>query len=1313
MKLLDVAVKMKSLNGGTDLTITIKKDKKKHKKKHRHEKEEVENGSIKKHKKKRKDSDPDELIVDVHNEDGDEELLSPTDDPVVKCKWNDDDEDGRGDDMTYGAGAKSSSGRADLVIDSTKGTRKVHIEPEEEDDDDDDDNDDRGRSGNNHHHESKNGGRKRPTPIVPDGPRIIKLPKDTRSAPPSQLEAIDGDETQLTTAFSLITEEYRSDSEEEGEVDFEETRKTRIKKTVLTAAEEAIRKAEEVERQKEEEKRRRRRERFGETTPEAERKKRAAAAAATTVVVARKDEERHESEEDDEEEEREKLVERNGKDRRRFVDKASISNDDEEDDADGDETKEEHEEESAPPLKRKDRLADRLGEEPSEKRKRKEVEEGKKRQSNDEEEVEDAKKGSVEKTKPSAMSPSPERSDSRERLELLRIAREAREGNELRQKAREAREAVAERRSSPIDYRHGDRDRDRDRKRDDRDNHRRSDSKREEGRRDGRRGDDSRSRKEESRKEDLRREEMRREELRREEMRREDARRDELRREEQRRDDMRREEQRRELDARREEQRREEMRKEEQRREELRREEMRREDARREEAKRNRSPKRPRTPPVPRPKSPPEDDIIVEKVVPSERSPDRRKSTKRSGSPRHDRRSRSPRPSHRRSHQRRSSRSLDRRRSHREARGDSASPSRRGRTPDRYKHLDPSSRRSARERSRSPNWFGARRRKRSEGGDKYKDSLSEGMKKRAGEEGEEEEEDEEIEDQDLEENDEDEETIIAKRRAQREALLQKLASKEGTAEPSNDDSIAQSEKNAEEEKPKKGEKEKGGWVKEKKEKRRHRRDRRDESSSSSSSGSNSDSSSTSSSSSSSASQGRKKKSRKSPLKSTNEESTDVEALERRKQQSPSIDRESKAREIEKKKVELGGTTMTAEERNIAMKEREQHEERKKSDKKKKGFDMFAEGDQVANDTDSPSIANNRETRMNVNFLNDNFDDAEGYYRVRIGEILDKRYNVYGFTGSGVFSNVVRARDAARDEKDVAIKIIRNNELMHKTGLRELESLRKLNDADPDDKFHCLRLFNHFFHKNHLCLVFESLSMNLREVLKKYGKDVGLHVKAVRSYSQQLFMALKLLRRTGIIHADIKPDNILVSDNKQFLKLCDFGSASTSSDNEITPYLVSRFYRAPEIIIGVPYDYSIDMWSVGASIYELYTGKILFSGKSNNQMLKYMMDMKGKMSNKVIRKGVFKDMHFDYNSNFLYREIDKVTEREKTTTLSMIQPTRDLTTELFPGGQKGLPDDVRRKVTQLKDLLDKTLMLDPVKRISINECLLHPFIQEKI
>ncbi|XP_044537249.1 serine/threonine-protein kinase PRP4 homolog [Gracilinanus agilis] len=358
----------------------------------------------------------------------------------------------------------------------------------------------------------------------------------------------------------------------------------------------------------------------------------------------------------------------------------------------------------------------------------------------------------------------------------------------------------------------------------------------------------------------------------------------------------------------------------------------------------------------------------------------------------------------------------------------------------------------------------------------------------------------------------------------------------------------------------------------------------------------------------------------------------------------------------------------------------------------------------------PAAGTGKDFKENPN-LRDNWTDAEGYYCVNIGEVLDKRYNVYGYTGQGVFSNVVRARDMARANQEVAVKIIRNNEFMQKTGLKELEFLKKLNVADPDDKFHCLRLFQHFYHKQHLCLVFEPLSMNLREVLKRYGKDVGLHIKAVRSYSQQLFLALKLLKRCNILHADIKPDNILVNESKTILKLCDFGSASHVADNDITPYLISRFYRAPEIIIGKSYDYGIDMWSVGCTLYELYTGKILFPGKTNNHMLKLVMDLKGKMPNKMIRKGVFKDQHFDQNLNFMYKEVDKLTEREKVTVMSTINPTKDLLADLI--GCQRLPQDQHKKVYQLKDLLDQILMLDPAKRITINQALQHAFIQEKI
>jgi len=149
----------------------------------------------------------------------------------------------------------------------------------------------------------------------------------------------------------------------------------------------------------------------------------------------------------------------------------------------------------------------------------------------------------------------------------------------------------------------------------------------------------------------------------------------------------------------------------------------------------------------------------------------------------------------------------------------------------------------------------------------------------------------------------------------------------------------------------------------------------------------------------------------------------------------------------------------------------------------------------------------------------------------------------------------------------------------------------------------------------------------------------------------------------------------------------------------------------ESILGIPYDFGVDMWSAGCTIFELYTGKIMFPGKSNNQMLKLFMDLKGKIPNKLIRKGAFKDQHFDANCNFLSHEVDKVTEREKVVVMSTISPSRDLHAELV--GNQNLPEDQGRKVNQLKDLLERVLMLDTSKRIPLNQALTHPFIHEKI
>ncbi|MCJ1302705.1 U4/U6 small nuclear ribonucleoprotein prp4 [Hypocenomyce scalaris] len=397
-------------------------------------------------------------------------------------------------------------------------------------------------------------------------------------------------------------------------------------------------------------------------------------------------------------------------------------------------------------------------------------------------------------------------------------------------------------------------------------------------------------------------------------------------------------------------------------------------------------------------------------------------------------------------------------------------------------------------------------------------------------------------------------------------------------------------------------------------------------------------------------------------------------------------------------------------------------EKPKPKKPTDDFDMFAEDDEgnmfVAGPSTPPSKRGEEEPAkavpvpqakaLDMSMLDD-WDDSDGYYKVILGELLDGRYHVQSNLGKGMFSGVVRSIDQ-KGNRLVAIKLIRNNETMKKAGLKEIEILQKLNLADPEDKKHMIRLERHFEHKGHLCMVFENLSINLREVLKKFGRDVGINLKAVRAYAQQMFLGLSLLRKCNILHADLKPDNVLVNESRNLLKICDLGSASDASDNEITPYLVSRFYRAPEIILGMPYDFAIDMWSVGCTLFELYTGKILFTGRTNNQMLRSIMECRGKFSHKILRRAQFAGLHFDDLLNFRSVEKDKLTGKDVVRILNFTKPTRDLRTRLLTNA-KGMSEwtTEMKELNMFVDLLDRCLNLNPEKRCTPAEALKHPFI----
>ena len=345
-------------------------------------------------------------------------------------------------------------------------------------------------------------------------------------------------------------------------------------------------------------------------------------------------------------------------------------------------------------------------------------------------------------------------------------------------------------------------------------------------------------------------------------------------------------------------------------------------------------------------------------------------------------------------------------------------------------------------------------------------------------------------------------------------------------------------------------------------------------------------------------------------------------------------------------------------------------------------------------------------------LRDNWDDPDGYYRITIGERLDGRYKVIANLGRGIFSGVVRAQDDSAD-KVVAIKIIRNNETMRKAAVKEIEILEKLGKADPENKKHVVKLEGTFTYRGHLCMVFENLFMNLRDVLKKFGHEVGINMSAVRTYARQMFQALNHLRKCKIIHADLKPDNVLINESRTTLKVCDLGSAAFSSEAfEITPYLVSRFYRAPEVILGMEYNYSIDMWSIGCTLFELYTGKILFTGRNNNQMLRSIQESLGKVPVKMLKKAELANEHFEEASQVLFRsrEKDRATGKEIVKLINYTSPVKSLKERILAAAERNeVNDEEKKSLEQFAEFLSGCLALNPEKRLTPADALAHPFM----
>jgi len=267
-----------------------------------------------------------------------------------------------------------------------------------------------------------------------------------------------------------------------------------------------------------------------------------------------------------------------------------------------------------------------------------------------------------------------------------------------------------------------------------------------------------------------------------------------------------------------------------------------------------------------------------------------------------------------------------------------------------------------------------------------------------------------------------------------------------------------------------------------------------------------------------------------------------------------------------------------------------------------------------------SVANTRN--------NHGYDDDRGDYNYVTGDHIGFRFEILNILGKGSFGQVLKVFDY-KENRPMALKVIRNKKRFHHQALVEVKILDHLRVHDPDDQYNMVRMEEYFYFRNHLCITFELLSINLYEFIKNNNFQ-GVSLGLIRRFAIQLLTSLKYLYRERIIHCDLKPENILLkSPTKSGIKVIDFGS-SCFDDERIYTYIQSRFYRSPEVILGISYGRAIDSWSFGCILAELYTGLPLFPGENEMEQLACIMEILDVPPQRIIEQSTRKKQFFDLN-----------------------------------------------------------------------------------
>jgi serine/threonine protein kinase len=319
--------------------------------------------------------------------------------------------------------------------------------------------------------------------------------------------------------------------------------------------------------------------------------------------------------------------------------------------------------------------------------------------------------------------------------------------------------------------------------------------------------------------------------------------------------------------------------------------------------------------------------------------------------------------------------------------------------------------------------------------------------------------------------------------------------------------------------------------------------------------------------------------------------------------------------------------------------------------------------------------------------NAGYDDEKGRYKCVKNDHVAYRYEVMKGLGKGSFGDVVKAYDH-KSKTHVALKIIRNERRFHKQAQSEIKILDLLRQQDKKNNHNVVHMKEFFLFRGHLCITFEMMHSDLYCALKK-DSFRGFPLETIKTFSRALVTALRVLRRSRIIHCDLKPENILLkSADSSDVKIIDFGS-SCFDHQRVHTYIQSRFYRSPEVILGLGYGVPIDMWSLGCILAELFSGQPLFPGHDEKEQLMYQMEVLGVPPMSVIQLGKRSATFFSAEFEPLKTTDSKGRKR--------LPNTKSLESRV------GTTDKV------FLDFIAKCLTWDPAERMTPREAAHHEFV----